>query len=91
MLGRITAQGTARWKECTDEYTAALGRGATGSYSAIAPAAGGLGRPALTAFRRSENRFTVEPAGPKKTAAGFAAGGKAAAQAAGGGGGGGAA
>ena len=86
--GRITAQGAARWKECTDDYTVALGGGTTGSYNAIAPAAGGLGRPALTAFRRSGNRFTVEPAGPMKTAAGFAAGGKAAAQAAGGGDGG---
>ena len=42
-----------------------------------------LGVPARITFRRSGNRFTVEPAGPKKTAAGSAAGEKAAAQAAG--------
>ena len=47
--------------------------------------------PAKITFRRSGNRFTVEPAGPKKTAAGSAAGEKAAAQAAGGGAAGGAA
>ena len=39
--------------------------------------------PAKITFRRSGNRFTVEPAGPKKAAAGSAAGEKAAAQAAG--------
>ena len=47
-----------------------------------APVAGELGRPAKITFRRSGNRFAVEPAGPKKAAAGAAAG-RAAAQAAG--------
>ena len=47
-----------------------------------------LGWPAKITFRRSGNRFTVEPACSKKTAAGSAAGEKAAAQTTGGGGGG---
>ena len=81
------AQGTTKWKECAAEYTVALGRGAAGSCRATVPApvARELGLPARITFRRSGNRFTVEPGGAK--AAGGPAAGGSAAQSAGGGGG----
>ena len=61
-----------KWKECASEYTVALTRGATGSYSATVPApvARELGLPAKITFRRSGNRITVAPGGRGTPAAG---------------------
>ena len=76
----MPARGTAKWKECATEYTVALTRGATGSYSATVPApvARELGLPAKITFRRSGNRITVAPGGQGAAAASAPAGGTAA-------------
>ena len=78
--GTMPARGMGKWKECASEYTVALTRGATGSYSATVPApvARELGLPARITFRRSGNRITVAPGGrgaPAAPAGSPAAGG----------------